>query len=738
MSEPLYVALIWHMHQPYYGNGSERGFSLPWTRLHATKDYLHMAETLARFPRMHATVNLVPSLIEQLTDYVNHHRTDRSLSTSLKDEWTAEDREYMLSFFFSANWERFIRPHPAYDQLLQIRERARAHPQFLSDQYFRDLVGWFNLVWIDPNWLEREPELCRLVKQGSGFSPDDIRSIIGVQEDILSRILPAYRSLEEQGQIEICTSPYYHPILPLLIDSHCARESSPGMTISEPAFAHPEDALEQINRAIDSHRQYFGQRPRGMWPPEGGVSDALVLLLTEHTDIAWIASDEGVLAASTGQEVHRDEYGHVTNPRFLYQPYRLQSSQEGLPAGPTILFRDNLLSDRIGFVYQRMDGHHAAQDLVGRLHRVRESLDGSGPHIVSIILDGENCWEEYEHNGDTFLNSLYGLLSNDPLLETVTVSEYLSAHPVQATIPRLSAGSWIGRNFETWIGEPTQNQAWARLARTRGHLTAWQAQCPHADTERLEQAWNEIYIAEGSDWFWWYSSRNRAAEETVFDASFRHHLQNVYRLTETPIPEWLLGGRPQQDIEIAERSPSAFISPALDADSPALPRWESAGYTTPRASTGAMQTAVALIKRFYYGHDHEHLFARIESHRSLQACTLSIFLSPAGRLDAGDCGARAEMLDHPLSPGQCEIRLQPASQSATLHSIGPEGQAERTTDVPLSLTEHAAELRIALKEAGAALGEILLVRVVVTCGDTASESIPVSGNLAIRLSRYDH
>ena len=411
------------------------------------------------------------------------------------------------------------------------------------------------MVWIDPNWLQREPVLRALISKGTGFSSEDIRTIAGFQEEIMGRTVNTYRELEDRGQIEICTSPYYHPVLPLLIDSRSAKESTPEMSLPDSLCAHPEDAVAQIERALRFHEKHFGRSPRGMWPPEGSVSNELLALLAEHTDVRWIASDEGVLVRSAGQDVHRDGYGHVTNPHLLYQPYRVGDDNDGDSRRPVIIFRDSLLSDRIGFVYQHMDSRQAAADMIHRLRRIRENLGDSGPHLVSIILDGENCWDEYERNGDRFLSLLYELLSDDPLLQTVTISEYLSAHPVRATIPRLFAGSWIGHNFETWIGEPAQNCAWEQLEQTRGALVAWQAQHPDADKELLERAWTEIYIAEGSDWFWWYSSRNRAAEEALFDRSFRRHLANVYYLTGQATPEFRRGMLVPRSMPASRRSP---------------------------------------------------------------------------------------------------------------------------------------------------------------------------------------
>jgi len=736
LNDPLYVAFVWHMHQPYYRDDLLGSFVLPWTRLRATKDYLHMAEVLAQHPDIHATFNLVPSLVEQILEYVDHGGSDEYLSVSLKEEWSPEDKDFMLSFFFSANWGKFIQPHPAYDRLLQIREKLRDRAQYLSDQYFRDLAAWFNLVWIDPNWLEREPVLRAFIGKGTGFSNEDIRTITSLHEKLLGRTINAYREMEDRGQIEMCTSPYYHPILPLLIDSQSAREATPDISLPNPIFAHPEDAVAQIKRALQFHEKHFGRSPQGLWPPEGSVSDALLALLAEHTDIRWIASDEAVLARSAGQEVYRDGYGHVTNPRFLYQPYRVSDGNGS--RGPAIVFRDNLLSDRIGFVYQHMDSRQAAADMVHRLQRIRENLGDSGPHLVSIILDGENCWDEYEHNGDPFLHSLYEMLSDDPLLATVTISEYLSTHPVQATLPHLFAGSWIGHNFETWIGEPAQNRAWEQLEQTRRHLVAWQAQHPEADEKLVERTWTEIYIAEGSDWFWWHSSRNRATEESLFDNSFRQHLANVYSLTGQMTPEWLLEKGLAPVPESPSRLPSTYLSPLLEANRPAFPRWAHAGYVSPRSSSGAMQMASTLIKGLYYGYDHDNLFVRVDSSQPLHTCTISILLSVINHSeDKTPHTETTELLGQSLLPGQYEIQLRPDANSASLRRAGADARWDETANLPLSLAEQTLELRIPLLDIGSAQGDTLIMRVLMSKDDSVTETLPTHENLEIRLSSFN-
>lgn len=521
---PLYLAFLWHMHQPYYIVG--RRASLPWVRLHAIKNYLHMAELLCDYPRIHATINLVPCLLEQIIAYLEGLISDPHLDLSGKGEWSPAERQYLLANFFNLDEER-IRVYPRYHELCQLRKKG--HP--FSDHDLRDLVAWFNLACIDSRGVEKDETLRSLVERGRGFTSADIEAILTKQMEMMERIIPLYRELEEGGQVELTTSPYYHPILPLLIDTRSAREASPQLQV--PPFSHPEDAAEHIRRALEFHRLTFGQEPAGLWPPEGAVGEGLLPLLAGK--VRWIASDEEVLAKSLGVAIERDQEGRVIDPQVLYQPYSLENAPS-----LAIVFRDRYLSDRIGFVYENWPPKSAAEDLVARLHQIKESLSEDGRHhLVSIILDGENPWSKYEDNGDPFLRHLYSLLSQEEEIQTVTVSEYLAQHQPREKIGYLFTGSWIDHNLETWIGEPAQNRAWEYLSRTRETLLSWQRDYAPADIETMGRAWQEIYAAEGSDWFWWYSSRNKSPEEAMLDETFRGHLANVFTLMGVPIPDWL-------------------------------------------------------------------------------------------------------------------------------------------------------------------------------------------------------
>ncbi|HID87187.1 MAG TPA: glycoside hydrolase [Anaerolineae bacterium] len=709
MTYPLYVAFVWHMHQPYYKDVLTGEYALPWTRLHGSKDYLHMPQVLADFPRIHATFNLVPSLVEQLLEYAAGRARDRWLELSLKEAWTREEREFLLTYFFTIDWEKVIRRYPRYGQLLERRNRTQGNPDAFTESDLRDLAAWFNLVWIDPNWLEGDETLRALVEKGEGFTRADIQTIAAKQQEIIEQTLPLYRQLQSRGQIELTTSPYYHPILPLLVDTNSAREASPDLPLPHPPFAHPEDAAEQIRRAIAFHREQFGHDPQGMWPPEGAVGQEMLPLVPDS--IRWLASDEGVLARSLGIQIQRDEHGHVLNPEVLYQPYQLATSS----AQQAIIFRDRVLSDRIGFVYKGWAGREAAEDLVGRLRRIREKLaDEEGPYLVSIILDGENCWDGYEHNGDVFLRHLYALLSDDPTLRTVTVSEYLAEHPPRQAIDRLFTGSWINHHLETWIGEEAQNRAWEILARVRETLVAWQREHSLADPSLLERAWRAITIAEGSDWFWWQCSHNRSEQTPLFDALFRAHLGNVYRLLGLPLPTWL-----EVPISASSQPSSMWVVPA---------------------ATGAMQRGETIIRRLSHGYDPANLYLRLETREPLTSTFVGVYLAVPGAqpTNASPRYTGPDPQGDPWDLGLAwEVALEPGEKAQLSRADGQGGwQAVASVD-RVALGEGVLELALPLHELGLRPGDVVGLLVILARDGVLVEALPSAGCHRFELKAFD-
>ncbi len=648
MVTPLYVSFVWHMHQPFYRDSDDGLYSLPWVRLHAVKDYLHIARVIADYPDIRQTINVVPSLGQQIAEYASGSAVDRPLHLSAKlasgiADLTDAERAEMLDSFFSINWDHFVLPIPRYSQLARLREAVQGDHRLLSNEYFVDLAAWYNLAWTDPSERKRDPELRHLVEKGKRFEPGDISAILDKHRAICGEIIPTYRRLLDQGQIELTTSPYYHPILPLLLDTNCARESSANLPLPKTRFRSEPDAERQIRDALEFHRQTFGQGPSGMWPPEGAISDATVNLVARFPEIHWIASDEHVLGRSLNHPIDRDEYGHLRDPSFLYRPYALGTS------GPAIFFRDQTLSDRVGFVYQHWESVAAANDLVDRLLHAQQTLEGSRPSdvppIVSIVLDGENCWETYPNNGDDFLRALFGRLSRELSLATVTPSEYLRLSPnLRDRLPRLEtviAASWIGGNLETWIGEPDQNRAWDYLATTRRQFEAWRTSSPEPERDALDRAWHAIQVAEGSDWFWWYYSHNRVTSIDAFDRHFREELATVYREMNQPAPDWL--SRPIFTYAAARaRDVVGPISPLpLDASSNPALAWSNAGYVDLDVSTGTMQMGSRPLQRLYYGYDETNLYLRVDAAPGTKPGDVGLFLADHQQLGSRSAAGSA-------------------------------------------------------------------------------------------------
>ncbi|MBI4355711.1 MAG: hypothetical protein HY597_04620 [Candidatus Omnitrophica bacterium] len=608
-AEPLYLAFVWHMHQPYYRDLRTGETSLPWVRLHGVKDYLDMVLRLEAHPNVHATFNLVPSLLEQIESYLPPTQgTDRYLELARKPagQLTADEQTFVLRNFFFANWDQMVKPHPRYHDLLAKRgyvvseERlAQARGRF-TEQEYRDLQVWFNLAWIDPSLREQDPRLVALAAKGGHFTEEEKVIVLNAHLELLERILPAYQQAQSRGQVEITVSPYYHPILPLLCHLESARVALPRVVLPATAFNHPEDARRQLEQAVRYYQARFSAPLKGLWPPEGSVSEEIIPLLAEQ-GIRWIATDEEILWRSLGEP---------RRPRLLYRPYRARQGRNEV----VILFRDRTLSDLLGFAYARWEPQKAVEDFLQRLSRIRQELvDQPGPHLASIILDGENAWEQYPRDAEAFLNALYAVLNADPRFRAVTVSEFLEhVAPTQAwdLLPKLFPGSWIGANFATWIGHPDKNRAWECVAAAREALTTFLAQHPDQESApRVQRAWQSLLAAEGSDWNWWFGDDHSSAQDDQFDALFRAHAANVYLFLGLPVPELLR--RPIASRELKpRREPTGLMTPTIDGRETTYFEWFGAGLLA--SPLGAMHRAESPITAWLYGYDLQSFYCRID------------------------------------------------------------------------------------------------------------------------------
>ncbi|MDZ7950090.1 glycoside hydrolase [Nostoc sp. DedQUE09] len=615
MSHPLYIAFIWHQHQPLYkspGSGvslsSSQQYRLPWVRLHGTKDYLDLVLLLERYPKLHQTVNLVPSLILQLEDYIAGTAFDPYLTASLTpdEQLTQQQREFIIQHFFDANHHTLIDPHPRYAELYQQRQE-KGQAWCLANWElpdYGDLLAWHNLAWIDPLFWD-DPEIAAWLKKGRNFTLSDRQRIYSKQREILSRIIPQHRKMQEAGQLEVTTTPYTHPILPLLADTNSGRVAVPNMTLPKQRFQWEEDIPRHLRKAWDFYKDRFGQIPRGLWPSEQSVSPA-VLPHIINQGFKWICSDEAVLGWTLKHFFHRDGAGNVEQPELLYRPYRLQTAEGDL----SIVFRDHRLSDLIGFTYGAMPAKKAAADLVGHLQaiaKMQRDSHSEQPWLVTIALDGENCWEFYPQDGKPFLEALYQSLSDEPHLKLVTVSEFLEEFPATATIPggQLHSGSWVDGSFTTWIGDPAKNRAWDYLTEARKML----ASHPEATEENNPEAWEALYAAEGSDWFWWFGAGHSSNQDAIFDRLFREHLFGIYKALNEPVPPYL-----KQPVEIheaqANHTPQGFIHPVIDGKGDEQD-WNKAGRIEIGGARGTMHNS-SVIQRLWYGVDHLNFYLRLD------------------------------------------------------------------------------------------------------------------------------
>ncbi len=592
-SNPLKVCILWHQHQPDYRDPVSGQALLPWTWMHGVKDYGEMLATIAECDAR-VTVNLVPSLLEQLECYANGEANDRWLNLLSRAPVTmsAAERQFMVSHFFSVNEETQIFANRRYHQLYQLRgSGAQANAERFSDQDLLDLQVWFLLAWTGSHLRRKSNLVATLLQQGEGFHAEQKRQLLDCCNDELKLVLEFHRELEEMGKIEISVTPYAHPILPLLCDLHTALEPSPGLPLPSVDFRHPEDARLQVREGLRTAERIFGKRQRGMWPSEGGVSAAAVKLMREEGAL-WAATDEDILARSLDSG--------LTARSNLYKIYQYS----GLP----LLFRDRELSDRIGFLYAGWETGEAVNDLLQRLRHIAQQAPGG---TVAIILDGENCWERYPDNGYPFLRDFYTALQQEPILTMATVKDALTdCEPIP--LNRLAAGSWIRSDFTTWIGHPEENRAWELLHQTRSEVI--NTEVKHAlahPQEPLSDLVRELLRAEGSDWFWWFGDEHSTAQADIFDRLFRLHLEGLYHHKGLPVPARLHQPIKPVQKKVIGYEPTARFTPQIDGMIGDYFEWLAAGRIK-LAVGGAMHTSGEGLDELIYGYDQKHLYFRFD------------------------------------------------------------------------------------------------------------------------------
>lgn len=596
---PLSVAFLWHMHQPYYKDDASGRYILPWVRLHAIKGYYDMIDLLRDFPGMKATFNLVPSLLKQLLEYADGSATDPALELSRVPaaDLTPEQKGEMLFSFFMANWDTMIKPLPRFWELLRkrgfsVHRRTMAElTDLFSAQDYRDLQALFNLAWFGYRARKNFQEVDAYVQKGRGYTEGDIEGILQLQTRVIRQVIPSYQRAAQAGQVELTTSAFYHPILPLVYDTDAARRCM-GWAALPKRFYHPEDAEDQIRKGLEFFEGIFGFKPKGFWPSEGSVSPELVPLF-HSAGVRWIASDEQILF----QSIHTRD-----RAKALFKPYSAVHGESAVD----IVFRDRGLSDLIGFTYAKNDPVASAGDFVHHLHKTRMAT-GPDSGLVSVILDGENAWEHYAGGGERFLSCLYECLLKEPDLEPVTFGTYLERHTEREKLTSLFTGSWIHHDFDIWIGSEEENTAWDYLGKTRSFVHDLPDISPDVRRCMMEQ----IYIAEGSDWFWWYGDDFSSENDVEFDQLFRGHLASCYKLAGQDVPEFLLhpimGIKTTPEIE----KPVGFVKVDIDGKNTHFYEWHEAG-TYRVSQDSAMHRLQRYIKQIFFGFDLSNLSIRVD------------------------------------------------------------------------------------------------------------------------------
>lgn len=704
------------MHQPFYKDPLTGVYRLPWVRLHGTKDYLDMLEILCEFKDIKQTFNLTPSLLEQINDYTENKAVDNFLILTQKKASELDDNEklFILENFFLAHWENMIKPFPRYYELLTKRG---FHPskndlisiaRYFNNNDFLDLQVLFNLCWIDPLFRGKDEFFSMLIEKGRDFTEDDKQTLISKQISIIKKIIPRYREIAQKGQIEISLSPFYHPILPLLCDTNSAKIAMPDVRLPKKRFSHPEDAQKQIRMGLEYFKNIFGYQPYGMWPSEGSVSEDVLRIISSE-GLLWIATDEDILANSLGKKI-RDSSGNIIKPEILYRPYVFENV--------SIIFRDHILSDLIGFVYSKWDAKHAADDFIKKLIHIHQSIPKDKPHLVSIILDGENAWEYYKNDGHDFLMYLYEGLSKEDRLKTVTISEYITTVDKGSNLSKLHAGSWINANFSIWLGHDEDNTAWDYLTETREDLDIFQKLNPERD---ISQAWKCIYIAEGSDWNWWYGDEHTTDTQKDFDELFRFNLMKVYKEMGKDIPGFLFVPVIKEDRCVSPKvNIRGFIEPKIDGFVTSYYEWYQGAYMEVKKFGGSMHKVESILSEIYYGFNTDNLFLRIDPAIPFSNLSHDIRLNI--------------VIDKPLSL-RITISLKPDLKAELYEKFNE--QWDKIKDIQKISANDILEIAIPFRELKVAEKDEIQMSITVSKNSEEIERCPFRGYISVKVPTPD-
>lgn len=588
------------MHQPVYQESKNDYFLMPWVRLHAVKDYLGMLKHMEGYDRLKLNFSLVPILLTALDNYGNNgfHDLHSKLTITPIEELSDEDKFFIINNFFDANYSNMILPHIKYADLYKKRYSSdEISVNDFSNEEYSDIMAWFNLVWIGRYWQHNHPIIKELLNKEGHFTLEDRIKIIDIHREIIRKIIPEYKKYQLDKKIEILANPYFHPIIPILLDKKYTGELM------------QSDAETQIRLGIEKYKKIFDCEPRGIWPSEQCVSGKALELFAEM-GIKWTVADEGILAKSINKEFVRDFAGYMEDPYDLTAVYQYTGKNK---KPISIVFRDGVIPSLINFEYSQHNSVEAANDLYDRIKTVQSKLNQSPDkhNLLTIALDGENCWECYADDGELFIKTLYELIENDKTLETVLVSDYLDKIKNKKELKTIQTGSWINRNLKLWIDEPTKDLAWQYLVKTRKDMLGFIKECK--DQDIVNSAWEELYIAQGSDWFWWFGEPNDSGQDEIFDYLFRIHLINIYNMFKKPVPDYLnvplnvYMGKPL-------RSPKANISPLIDGKTGKQDNWKNAGCID--IPDGPILQKNKPFDKIYFGCDKDNLYLRFDMNKA--------------------------------------------------------------------------------------------------------------------------
>ena len=615
MQKELSVAFVWHMHQPNYQTQPNGIRLMPWARLHAIKDYLDMLLILDKFPKLKLNFSLVPALLDAIEDYAEHeaHDIHSKLTVTPVEELTDDDKLYILNYFFDANYENLIAKNERFNEL--YTKRYGLNEIDINDfslQDYSDIMMLFNLVWFDPIWKNVYPELKAFEKKGKNYTLKDRQNLIKLNRKIIKQIIPTFKKYQDEGRIEILTSPYNHPIMPILINPNDLKTPSLKHPLPDCKIALMVDVKEQIKLATAKIEKIFGKTPKGMWPSEHCISQKTLDVLA-NLGYEWVITDESVLSNSLHKEFIRDFRGCHEDPYDVCSLYLYKTKRD---KEINLIFRDSVIPNLIGFEYAHHDSVASANDLFDRIKTVYDKLKNSPDkkHILTIAMDGENSWDSYPLDGQIFLERIYSLINDDKYIKTVLISDYIKENKqTEKLLKKISPGSWINQEFQLWIAEPTKNLAWKYLIQSRNDLKEAE-KSGRLSKEQINAAKQEIYIAESSDWFWWYGEPNNSGQDHIFDFLFREHLKNVYNIIEKPTPGYLemplisYMGKPM-------KNPKREITPLINGMIKDNDEWLSAGCID--IPDGPILQENKLFNRIYFGTDKNNLYLRFDINKYL-------------------------------------------------------------------------------------------------------------------------